>query len=645
MFDFVRTHNRVMQLALGLVLVPLFVASGVQGYTHFFSEAAESVASVDGKDISRAEWDAKQRQAIESLRRRPGADLKALDTPAAKRRTLDDLIRERVMQASVFHQDLAATDGRVETILRTNPQFEQLRGLPPAQRKALLAQQGLSDDLLFERVRDEVSRAQALQGVTASAIVPDASIKASLDAWFEQREIQWQRFDVKDYAAQIQPTDAQLQAYYADKAHAAEFKAPEEAKIDYVVFDVDALKPQMNASPDDVKGYYTANQDHFTVAEERRASHILVAVDPKAAPADVAKAKAKADALVAELRKNPASFADVAKKESDDGGSKEQGGDLDFLTRKTAPAGAFADTLFKLKQGEISDAVRSSSGFHIIEMTGVRGGNVRPFEEARPEIEDLLRTQLAQKAFASGADKFTNTVFEQSDALPSKVDDGSASYKLTKQTALVHRTPPPGATGPLASARLLDAVFAPDSVKGKHNTEAVDAGSSQLVSARIVEYHPERMRPLAEVHDQVVESVRKAQAIANAKKDGEARLEAVRKDAALALPLTATVGRMNRVPDMPRPVVDAALKADLAKGPVVAGVALPEGGYAVVRVLKAVPRNTEDQQNAQAKSQFEQAFDEAESQAVYESLKARYKAKVDEARVAKHTDSAASAPN
>jgi len=257
----------------------------------------------------------------------------------------------------------------------------------------------------------------------------------------------------------------------------------------------------------------------------------------------------------------------------------------------------------------------------------------------------MKRTELAQKAFASGADKFTNIVFEQADALPAKVDDGSSSYKLVKQTATVQHKAQPGATGPLASTRLLDAIFAPDSVQKKHNTEAIEAGPSQLVSAHVVEYHPERMRPLAEVHDQVVESVRKSMAIAAAKKDGEARVEAARKDATLALPLTATVGRMTRAPDMPAPVVDAALKADIAKGPAVTGLALPDGGYAVVRVLKSVPRDAADQQNAQAKGQIEQAFADAESQAVYESLKTRYKATIDEKRVARTAGPAASAAN
>ena len=640
MFDFVRTHNRILQIGLGLVILPLFVASGVQGYMHFFSDAQETVASVDGKAISRNEWDARHRQDVDRLRARdPSVDLKRLDTPEMKRQSLDGLIRERVLFAAEVHQDLEPSDERVTLAIRLAPELQELRD--PARRAAYLAQRGMSADAFFESVKDQLGSRQVLDGVSASEILPAVAVQAGADGWFDQRAIQWQRFDVKDFAAAIAPTEAQVQAYYADKAHAKELTAPDEAKIDYVVFDVDVLKPQMSVNEADVRGFYDNNKAHYTVTEERRASHILVSVAANAAPAEVDKARARAESILAEVRKNPSAFAEIAKKESDDAGSKAQGGDLDFMSRKDAPAGAFAETLFSMKEGQVSDVVRSSAGFHILELTGVRGGTVRPFEEVRSQIEDQLRTQLAQKLYAEKADQFTNLVYEQPDALPTKID----TYTLTKQTAVVQRTAQPGATGPLASARVLGAVFATDSIQGKHNTEAVEAGTGQLVSAHVVEYHPQHMRPLAEVHDLIVQKLRQAQASVAAKKEGDARIEAARKDASLALPLTATVSRQTTDPQIPRAVIDAALKADLAKGPAVVGVALEDGGYAAVRVLKSVPRNPADPAAGQFKTQAEQAFAEAEQRAYYDALKVRYKAEVNDKRVARGEDSAASGGN
>ena len=150
------------------------------------------------------------------------------------------------------------------------------------------------------------------------------------DALFDTRDIQWQQFDPKTYAAAIQPTDAEIEAYY--KAHAAAFVAPEQARIEYLVLDAAALQGQVKADPTVVAEYYKQNAKAYTTPEERRASHILINVAPNATPADVDKAKAQAESVLAEVRKNPAAFADVAKKSSQDTGSAGNGGDLDFMT-------------------------------------------------------------------------------------------------------------------------------------------------------------------------------------------------------------------------------------------------------------------------------------------------------------------------
>jgi len=639
MFDFVRSHNRLLQIALGLLIIPSFGIFGVQSYLSLNNEQTQPVATVDGKDISRAEWDNQHRKDVDLIRRRnPQADLKQLDTPEAQRQSLDSIVRDRVMQAAVAHQHLAVSDERIIHEYQTNPQFEQLRAMPKAERDAILAQQGLNGNLLFENIGQGLSRNQALQGVASSGFLPASAMKATTDAWFDQRDIQWQRFDVKDYAAQAQPTDAQVDAYY--KAHSADFFAPEQARIEYLVLDAAALQSQVKADPNLVQEYYKQNAKLYTTPEERSASYILAKVDPKASAADVAKAKALAEAQLAEVKKNPAGFSDFAKKIPQDGGPLE-GGDLDFMRKGALGVPALDAALFSMKTGDISDIIRIDSGFQIVKLTGVRGGDVKPFEQVKAQIEDQLKTQEAQKLFTADAEKFTNTVYEQPDSL----DPAAKAFQLTKQTATVTRATAPGAQGPLASQKLLAAIFASDSVKNKHNTEAVETGASQLVSAHVVEYTAQHTRPLAEVRDQVVEAVRKAQAIESAKKDGEARVAAAKKDPALALPLTATVSRADRTGAVPFQVTQAALKADVSKGPAVVGLALPDGGYAAIRVLKSTPHAPDTNEALQAKNAFTDAYEDAEAQAVYDSLKQRYKVKYNDDRIAKASSQSASAPN
>ena len=638
MFDFVRSHNRVLQVVLGIVIIPTFGIVGLSSYLQS-NEDAVAVASVDGREITRAEWQQQRRVDVDTIRtRNPKVDLKLLDTPEFQRQSLDALVRERVMRAAVVHEALTPSEERILNEYKNDPQYADLRAMTKEQRDGWLAARGLSGNGLLQNIGEQMTRVQAVRGVVDSAFVPVSSQKAAFDAFFDTRDIQWQRFDAKDYAAAVQPTDAEVEAYY--KAHAAAFFAPEQAKIEYLVLDASALQAQVKADPTLVKGYYDANAKSYTTPEERRASHILINVAPNATPADVDKAKAQAESVLAEVRKNPAAFADVAKAKSQDSGSAAQGGDLDFMTKGAIP-GAFSDALFAMKDGDISNVVRSDAGFHVIKLTGVRGGTVKSFDDVKAQIEDKLKTQEAQKLFASEAEKFTNSVFEQPDSL----DPTAKAYQLAKQTATVQRQPDAGAAGPLASPKLLAAIFATDSVKNKHNTEAVETAQGQLVAAHVLEYTPQHTRALAEVRDLVVAALRSDLAAAAAKKDGEARVAAAQKDAALALPLTATVSRFQPSRDVPREVAEAAQKANLAKGPVALGLALPGGGYAAVRVLKSTPHAPTPPEAEQAKNAVLNAFQDAEAQAVYESLKTRYKVKFYEDRIAHVTAQAASAVN
>jgi peptidyl-prolyl cis-trans isomerase D len=375
-------------------------------------------------------------------------------------------------------------------------------------------------------------------------------------------------------------------------------------------------------SDEELRRYYDENAARFTAAEERRASHILIAADKGAPAAERQKAKARAEELLAEVRKAPGRFAELATKNSQDPGSAAKGGDLDFFGRG-AMVKPFEDAVFAMKQGEISNVIETDFGYHIIQLTGQRGGQKQSFESVRPQIEGEVRRQLAQRRFAENAEAFTNMVYEQSDSLQPVID----KFKLEKKTATVQRAPAPGATGALASAKLLEAIFKDDTLRNKRNTDAVDLGNSQLVSARVVEYTPARTQPLADVRDRVRESVVQRQAAELARKEGEARLAALKAAPATALPQTLTVSRGQPEGLAPN-ALDAILQAAPDKLPAAVGVDLGAQGYLVARVVEVLPREAGNPPPEMLEQQYAQVWTMAETTLYLESLKKRYKAEV-----------------
>jgi peptidyl-prolyl cis-trans isomerase D len=615
MFEFVRTHTRVLQLLLLLLILPSFVVFGIQGYSSFNDGANRNVATVDGQPITQAEWDSAHQRQVERIRQQmPNVDAKVFDTPSARGETLDTLIRDRVLAVAAQSQHLVVSDDRLQRLFVSDPQYAMLRNADGSVNKDVLAAQGMNSEMFAARLRQDLATQQVMRGVADSAIAPTAVMDSTVNALLQRREIKFARFDVKDYLARVNPTPAEVEAFY--KSHEALFKAPEQARIEYAVLDLEQLKKGITVPEDDLRKYYTENESRFAVAEERRARHILVKADKDANADAKKKAKAKAEALLAEVRKAPTTFAEVAKKNSEDEGSAANGGDLDFFGRG-AMAKPFEDATYALKQGEISPVIESEFGYHIILLEGVRGGQKKPFDAVRAGIEDDVRKQLATKKWAEAAEQFTNTVEDQSDSLKPAVD----KLKLTLQTGTVQRTPTPGVAGALASPRLLEAVFGNDALKNKRNTNAVDVGPNQLAAARVVEYLPARTLPLTEVNAKALDLVKAEQAVALARKDGAARLASTSAE----LPQQAVVSRA-KPEGLDRKALDAVLRADATKLPARVGVDLDGQGYMVVSIEKVLPPDMQPQQATALKSQFTQTVAQAEADAYYQALKARYKA-------------------
>jgi peptidyl-prolyl cis-trans isomerase D len=624
MFDFIRKHTKITMGLLFLLIVPSFVLFGLDGYSQN-KDKSPVVAKVDGQEILQSEWDRAHLVEVDKLKASmPSLDAKLLDSPEAKYATLERLVRDRVLIAAMAKSKLSASDQRLARELQSNPDIAALRrpdgSLDMDRYKQLLGTQGMSPEMFEASVRTDLSVRQVLMGVMGSGFSSNVAADTALNAYFEKRDVQVARFATADYAAKLNPTDADLEQFY--KANANLFQAPEQANIEYLLFDIETIKKGIVVAEADLKTYYEQNIERLGGKEERRASHILIASAKSVPEADRQKAKAKAAELAAQVKKAPDSFADVARKNSQDPGSAPAGGDLDFFTRD-AMVKPFSDAAFAMKKGDVSDIVETEFGYHIIKLTDIKAPKQRTFEEMKPELEADIKKQQAQKKFSETAEGFTNSVYEQADSLKPTAD----RLKLEiKSASGITRQPQPGASGALANAKFLNAIFNADTIEKKRNTEAVEVASNQLISGRVTQYTPARTSPLAEVKDIVRQRWLAQRGAEEARKDGMAKLAAWKAAPATAvLPAALSVSR-DQPQNQPIQVVDAALRADVATLPALAGVDLGAQGYVIVKVLKVLPRDVSLEAAAkQERSQYTQWWTTAESLAYYNTLKDRFK--------------------
>lgn len=627
MFDFVRNNTKIMMGLLFLLIIPSFVMFGIDGYSRF-NDQGSVVAQVDGNKITQAEWDNAHKREVERIRvSMPNIDGKLLDSPEARYATLERMVREQVLSAATKKLHLTTSDARLARELQQNPTIASLRTadgkLDMERYRQLVGSQGMTPDMFEAQVRNDLSTRQVMQVLQNSALTSPAQANAALNAFFQRREIQIQRFTPDEFLGKVQVSDDDVKAYYQNNGQ--RFQSAESADVEYLVLNLDAVRQAVTVNEADLKTYYEQNVQKTATQEERRASHILINAAKDAPAADKEKAKAKAQALLAELRKKPSSFADLAKQNSQDPGSATKGGDLDFFPRG-AMVKAFEDAAFALKKSEISEVVESDFGYHIILLTDIKAPKTKSFEEMRPQLEADLQKQQAQRKYAELAETFTNSVYEQSDSLKPVAE----RLKLPLQKASqISRASAASNKGPLGNPKFVQALFSEDATLKHRNTEAIEIAPNTLVSGRVVAYTPAAIRPLAEVKDQVRKQLEQERAAALAREQGLARLTAWRSNAEGARLGNAITVSRDQPQNLNSALVDAALRVNATTLPAWTGVDLGEQGYAVIRMNKVLERELDSKDKAlQAQQQFTQLWASAEAQAYLAQLKQQLKAEI-----------------
>ncbi len=625
MLEFIRTHRRLMQFLLLLIIFPSFAFFGLESYTRM-SDRDEPVAKVAGQSISQQEWNAAQSRQLDRFRQMFGEQFNPamFDTPEARQGVLDNLIAQKALAAYVADNHLTVSD---DTVRKTIVEIQGLTGadgkFDKERYKALLAAQGMTPDKFEAGLRRDLAIQQTNAVIQGTAFSPKTVATRIATLNQQVRNVQELPFTPAAFKSQVKLTDAMLEEYY--KKNAAQFEIPETVKAEYVVLSGELVESQIKVDDADIKSYYEQNLARYKTEEQRRASHILISAGKAASVGEKANAKAKAEKLLAQLRKIPADFAKLAKENSQDPGSAERGGDLDFFG-KGMMVKPFEDIAYKLKEGEISDLVESDFGYHIIRLTAIKPAATRSMAEVKDNIVDEIKRQQAGKKFAEMSEQFTNMVYEQSDSLKPVAD--KLGLKIETVASLTRKPNPALPKGAAFNQpKFLAVLFADEATRNKRNTEAVEVAPNVLVAGRVLEYKPVTKSPLAEVKPVVEDRVTNIEAEQLAKKAGEAKLVEVRGGAVAEFGANLAVSR-NKADGIPGQAMAAIMKADITTLPAYVGVSLPGRGYSIYRI-NSVAADAVDEVNMKAEQQQVDEFLAAQEMAAYLGVvKKRAKAEI-----------------
>lgn len=617
MFDIVRNNRILVQVILGLITLT-FAFFGIQSYIRSSGGGAD-VARVGDARITLQEFDRALREQQDRMRAQMNGQpipQAMLDTPQIRSAVMENLVNRQLLGTYAKKAGLTLTDEQLAQFIASVPSLQEDGHFSPNMYAAFVQAQGMSKEAFEANLRHDMVMQQLAGAIAGAAFTSKTAADNWIAAQLEEREVAAAVLKPEDYLARIKLAPDAAQAYYT--AQRKNFEVPAQVRAEFVVFSPRDLVDQVSVSEADINAAYAAHKDRYQQGEERRASHILISADKNAAASVIAAAQAKATALLAQLRKNPNAFAALARQNSQDPGSAAKGGDLDWFGHG-AMVKPVEDAVFALKEGQISDVVRSDFGFHIIKLTGIRGGHDIPLATARGEIENGLKLQAAAKKYAEVAETFTNTVYEQGDSLKPVAD----KFKLViQQSGWI--TKGVAGNGLASNPKLLQALFSDDAIKEKHNTEAIEVAPNTMVSARVVEFKPAALQPFEAVKGGIEKQLALEQARKLAAQDGADKLARLKKGESLGLQWGASrrVARAG-AENFSRAAAQATFKVDAAALPGYAGADGADGAYTLYRVTAVFPyRGGDDPRAKTLHDQYAQLMAAVEFSAWLDTLRA-----------------------
>jgi len=573
-----------------VILALIAITFGLFGMESYMTGGKGSgmIAEVGDLGISRDELTREIQAQTERMRETlgPAFDPAVTESADFRKQVLDSLIERKALLLDAQKNKFVAPDAYIASILGQIPAFQQDGKFSKQHYEAVLRQNGRTPAQFENELRQGFMLDAVASPATLAAFPSDTSMTQIARLVSQQREISWADLPASSVASEVKVTPSDVERDYA--AHKAEFTEPEQIRAEYLVLDKTSVAAGIAVSDKEIGDYYAANAAKFGRPEQRSASHILIAVDKNADAATRAKAKAKATELVRILQKSPDRFAELARTESQDPGSAAQDGSLGSFARGMMVK-PFEDAVFSMKPHEIRGPVESDFGYHIIRLDGIQPAKAAPLNEVRTEIVDELRKQQAQKTFADLADNFSNLVYENAQSLQPAASATKLSIKQSDWMGV--KTAPP----PFNNSTLSAALFSPESIKSKQNTEAIEVLPGVLVAARVIDHRPARLRPLTEVSQAIEARLRAEQSARLLAQKGEAAIKALEKGDAAGLSWSAfkVVGRQPFA-EMDAAGIKAVFRANTDKLPAYTGFVRPDGAYRIVRISRVVQADTPD---------------------------------------------------
>jgi peptidyl-prolyl cis-trans isomerase D len=401
MLDSMRRHKNWLKWSLALVVlafIALYFPSYMNTGTTIGATPSDVVATVNGTDIRGVDFQRRYQNQIQAYQQQYGGSIneQLLRQLGVDQQILQQMVDEQAALTEADRQGIRISDEELAQQIFSIPALQENGRFIGEQRyEQLLASQypPITKGDFEQSLRRSMMVDKLRSAVTDWVSVSDSDLEREYRNRNEKVKLQVVALTADKFRDKVTVNDADIASYY--DAHKTEYRKGESRKIRYLLVDRDQVRSRITVTPQEIESYYNSNLQQFQAPEQVRASHILLKTDGK----DEATVKKQAEDILKQAKAPGADFAALAKKYSEDDGSKGNGGDLDYFPKgRMVPE--FEQAAFSMQPGQISDLVKSQFGFHIIKVVDKKAAATRTLDEVRAQIQGTLTTQRLDQQLA-----------------------------------------------------------------------------------------------------------------------------------------------------------------------------------------------------------------------------------------------------
>ncbi|MCH2158615.1 MAG: SurA N-terminal domain-containing protein [Oleiphilaceae bacterium] len=541
------------------------------------------VAEVNGEGIPESAFqiavERKKRQLL--MQMGDAADPDLIDDGLLGQSVLDGMIQEKILEQDASDKGLFISVQMVDEYIRNMSEFQIDGQFSNERMQSVLGSAGFSLNTFRESLAKQFVLDQSRSAFLGSSFVLDAEEESLLKLDRQTRDFGMAVLDSSQFLDQVSVSDSDVASYYESNQEL--FKKPESVDVSYVVLRQSELT-DVEVTSEEIEARYDQEIQDFVGEEERNASHILIAITEEL---DESSALAKAQELKARIDAGE-DFAEIAKQESADEGSAENGGELGYSAKGVYVSG-FEDALFALEEGAVSEPVKTEFGYHVIKLLDIQVNEPPALADRALVIEEEIKQEKLSNLYVDLSQQLADISYSAPDLIDPSEELGLEINQLAGVSRLTQ-------DAVFSNVKVQRALFNEENLSGENNSELIELEEGVAVVFKVEDYHPESIKPLDQVSDQVVSQLESEKSRDYAASIGKAfvdrveageKAEAVAADMELDWQLKTDVRRDNAFVDASLLFKVFAMQKPDDGESTVAGFDLNSGEFALVALTSA----------------------------------------------------------